>query len=82
MRDKQPRCGLVLLAPRRRAAAPEPCDGARSRQQSAFGGLQALLNRAAAAQVTVDRRPLSVYDQIAGTSPFTTARSYPKGTTS
>ncbi|MFB9237872.1 hypothetical protein ACFFWC_20305 [Plantactinospora siamensis] len=44
--------------------------------------LQALLNRAAAAQVTVDRRPLSVYDQIAGTAPFTTARSYPKGTTS
>jgi transposase len=39
------------------------------------GPLQALLNRAAAAQVTVDRRPLSVYDQLAGTGPFTPART-------
>ncbi|MFD6757289.1 IS21 family transposase [Micromonospora gifhornensis] len=54
----------------------------RTRPAPGGGPLQALLNRAAAAQVTVDRRPLSVYDQIAGTSPFTTARSYPKGTTS
>src|SRR5206468_274766 len=42
---------------------------------SAAGPLQALLNRAAAAQVTVDRRPLSVYDQLAGTAPFTAART-------
>ncbi|AVT41877.1 IS21 family transposase [Plantactinospora sp. BB1] len=54
----------------------------RTRPAPGGGPLQALLNRAAAAQVTVDRRPLSVYDQIAGTSPFTTTRSYPKGTTS
>ncbi|MEQ4306287.1 IS21 family transposase [Plantactinospora sp. B6F1] len=55
---------------------------ARTRLAPGAGPLQALLNRAAAAQVTVDRRPLSVYDQIAGTSPFTTTRTYPKGTTS
>lgn len=54
----------------------------RTRPAPGGGPLQALLNRAAAAQVTVDRRPLSVYDQIAGTSSFTTARSYPKGTSS
>ena len=30
--------------------------------------LQALLNRAAAARMTVDRRPLSIYDQVAGTA--------------
>jgi hypothetical protein len=41
--------------------------------------LQALLHRAAAAQITVDRRPLSVYDQVAGTGPFST-RTDPKGT--
>lgn len=60
-------------------------DTAAQRHRPAGDGnspLQALLNRAAAAQVVVDRRPLSVYDQIAGTSPFTTTRSYPKGTTS
>ena len=54
----------------------------RTRPAPGAGPLQALLNRAAAAQVVVDRRPLSVYDQIAGTSPFTTSRSYPKGTSS
>jgi hypothetical protein len=45
---------------------------ARSAPRQVVSGspLQALLNRAAAAQVTVDRRPLSVYDQIAGTGPF------------
>ncbi|TNH23977.1 transposase family protein [Micromonospora orduensis] len=54
----------------------------RTRPAPGGGPLQALLNRAAAAQVVVDRRPLSVYDQIAGTAPFTTACSYPKGPTS
>ena len=54
----------------------------RTRPAPGGGPLQALLNRAAAAQVTVDRRPLSVYDQIAGTSPFTSTRTYPKGTSS
>ncbi|MCX4554779.1 IS21 family transposase [Streptomyces phaeochromogenes] len=36
------------------------------------GLLQALLNRAAAAHVEVGRRPLSVYDELTGTRPFTT----------
>ncbi|MFY1673678.1 IS21 family transposase [Plantactinospora sp. WMMB334] len=54
----------------------------RTRPAPGGGPLQALLNRAAAAHVTVDRRPLSVYDQIAGTSPFTSTRTYPKGTSS
>ncbi|WP_328465937.1 IS21 family transposase [Actinoplanes sp. NBC_00393] len=36
------------------------------------GPLQALLTRAAAAQITVETRPLSVYEQIAQASPFTT----------
>jgi hypothetical protein len=37
--------------------------------------LQALLNRAAATQVEVGRRPLSVYDELTGTRPFTTHRA-------
>lgn len=36
------------------------------------GPLQALLNRAAATRVEVGRRPLSVYDELTGTRPFTT----------
>ncbi|MET8631101.1 IS21 family transposase [Kitasatospora sp. NPDC004669] len=36
------------------------------------GPLRALLNRAAAARVEVSRRPLSVYDELTGTRPFTT----------
>ncbi|MFG2395401.1 IS21 family transposase [Streptomyces lavendulae] len=36
------------------------------------GSLQALLNRAAATRVEVGRRPLSVYDELTGTRPFTT----------
>ncbi|MFD8693169.1 hypothetical protein [Streptomyces sp. NPDC059651] len=36
------------------------------------GPLQALLNRAAATRVEVSRRPLSVYDELTGTRPFTT----------
>ncbi|WFE23298.1 IS21 family transposase [Solwaraspora sp. WMMD937] len=39
--------------------------------ETARGPLQALLTRAAAAQITVEARPLSVYDQIAQASPFT-----------
>ncbi|MFE9313487.1 IS21 family transposase, partial [Streptomyces sp. NPDC006706] len=37
--------------------------------------LQALLNRTAATQVEVGRRPLSVYDELTGTRPFTTHRA-------
>lgn len=36
------------------------------------GPLQGLLNRAAATRVEVGRRPLSVYDELTGTRPFTT----------
>ncbi|MDY7091020.1 MAG: IS21 family transposase [Actinomycetota bacterium] len=53
---------------------PQP----RRRDRTAASPLQALLTRAAAAQVTVAARPLSVYDQIAGTSPFTPARTHLK----
>ncbi|WP_456340347.1 IS21 family transposase [Streptomyces ipomoeae] len=35
------------------------------------GPLQALLNRTAAAHIEVGRRPLSVYDELTGTRPFT-----------
>ena len=34
--------------------------------------MQALLNRAAATRIEVGRRPLSVYDELTGTRPFTT----------
>ncbi|MFF5092733.1 hypothetical protein [Streptomyces niveus] len=37
--------------------------------------MQAPLNRAAATQVEVGRRPLSVYDELTGTRPFTTHRT-------
>jgi hypothetical protein len=36
------------------------------------GPLQALLNRAAATRIEVGRRPLSIYDELTGTRPFTT----------
>jgi transposase len=62
--------------------APPPLRPA-PRPGTSAGPLQALLNRAAAAQVTVDRRPLSVYDQIAGTGPFIPAsRTHLKDTSS
>ncbi|GHD49654.1 hypothetical protein GCM10010335_59370 [Streptomyces galbus] len=35
------------------------------------GPLQALLARAAAAGIEAGRRPLSVYDELTGTCPFT-----------
>lgn len=53
--------GDVPSRPRRqRCAGEEP------------GPLQALLNRAAASRIEVGRRPLSVYDELTGTRPFTT----------
>ncbi|MEV3856958.1 IS21 family transposase [Streptomyces sp. NPDC050095] len=42
---------------------------------SQVGPLQALLNRSAATQIEVGRRPLSVYDELTGTRPFTTNSS-------
>ncbi|MGW8543694.1 IS21 family transposase [Streptomyces albidoflavus] len=42
---------------------------------SQAGPLAALLNRTAVTQVEVGRRPLSVYDELTGTRPFTTKPS-------
>jgi hypothetical protein len=56
--------GDVLLQPRHERSAGQEASP-----------LQALLNRAAATQVEVGRRPLSVYDELTGTRPFTTHRA-------
>ncbi|MFF3689679.1 IS21 family transposase [Streptomyces sp. NPDC002187] len=45
---------------------------------SQTGPLAALLNRAAVTQIEVGRRPLSVYDELTGTRPFTTKPSAKK----
>ena len=50
------------------------------RDREASGSLRFLLARADAAKVEVGHRPLSVYDQISGISPFTTSLG-PKDTT-
>lgn len=59
----------------RRVTTGDP-DLVRPRQEAVpeqeLGPLRALLKRTAA-QVEVGRRPLSVYDQLTGTRPFTTA---------
>jgi hypothetical protein len=67
---------------------PAPGEGAagpgssRSRRGEPAGALRFLLARADAAQVTVGHRPLSVYDQITGTRPFTAVPAAdPEGTT-
>lgn len=52
-----------LPRPRRQNTGPES------------GPLAALLNRTAVPQVEVGRRPLSVYDELTGTRPFTTKPS-------
>lgn len=52
-------------------AAPGEAASGRGRGEPA-GALRFLLARADAAQVTVGHRPLSVYDQITGTRPFST----------
>ena len=52
-----------------------------TRQETALekeaGPLRTLLSRAAVAQVEVGRRPLSVYDRLTGTRPFTSAIAQP-----
>jgi hypothetical protein len=53
-------------------ASPRPRPQPRGEE---VGPLQALLNRAAATRVEVGRRPLSVYDELTGTRPFTTNRA-------
>ena len=60
-KNRRTTTGDVTPPPRR-----EPSAG------SHVGPLQALLNRAAATRVEVGRRPLSVYDELTGTRPFTT----------
>jgi hypothetical protein len=52
--------------------AAGPGDDQAGRRSEPAGALRFLLARADAAQVTVGHRPLSVYDQITGTRPFTT----------
>jgi transposase len=57
-----------------------PGAGAGRPRDEPAGALRFLLARAGAAQVTVGHRPLSVYDQVTGTRPFTTVPADPKGT--
>jgi transposase len=52
--------------------AADPSPRRREAPDGSRGPLQSLLTRAPAAQVTVEARPLSVYEQIAAASPFTT----------
>lgn len=49
---------------------PSPPRGERPAGET-VGTLQALLNRAAVTRIEVGRRPLSVYDELTGTRPFT-----------
>jgi hypothetical protein len=68
--------GLPTGAGRRVTAnhdLPTSKEQGRAGVEPATGSLQSLLNRAAAAQVEVSRRPLSVYDELTGTRPFTPA---------
>jgi transposase len=50
----------------------------RAQRGEPAGALRFLLARSGAAQITVGHRPLSVYDQITGTRPFTSVRADPK----
>ena len=65
--------GLPTGAGRRVTTSDAPPSPRRSQHLGQeTGPLQALLNRAAAASIEVGRRPLSVYDELTGTRPFTT----------
>lgn len=59
-RNRRTTTGDVPLQPRHQDALGQEA-----------GSLMALLNRAAAVRVEVGRRPLSVYDELTGTRPFT-----------
>ncbi|MGO4754793.1 integrase core domain protein, partial [Streptomyces sp. 2MCAF27] len=61
-RNRRVSTGDIVPSPRHEAPLGEEA-----------GPLQALLTRAAAASIKVGRRPLSVYDELTGTRPFTTA---------
>lgn len=66
--------GLPTGAGRRVTTSDAPPSPRRSQSLGPeTGPLQALLNRAAAASIEVGRRPLSVYDELTGTRPFTTS---------
>jgi hypothetical protein len=68
--------GLPTGQGRRTTTGDIPVQPRQERPQAEGAGpLQALLNRAAATQVEVGRRPLSVYDELTGTRPFTTHRA-------
>ncbi|MEV6674709.1 integrase core domain protein [Streptomyces sp. NPDC051162] len=68
--------GLPTGKGRRTTTGDVPTQPRRERPGGeAAGSLQALLNRAAATRVEVGRRPLSVYDELTGTRPFTSNRS-------
>ncbi|MEV8529749.1 IS21 family transposase [Streptomyces sp. NPDC052000] len=65
--------GLPTGAGRRVTAGGElPAARRKEGQDPGPGSLMALMNRSAATQVEVGRRPLSVYDELTGTRPFTT----------
>lgn len=64
--------GLPTGAGRRVTTGDTPPSARRSQPTGPqTGPLQALLDRTAAANVEVGRRPLSVYDELTGTRPFT-----------
>ncbi|MDX2549174.1 Mu transposase domain-containing protein [Streptomyces sp. WI04-05B] len=68
--------GLPTGKGRRTTTADMPVQPRRERPPGEQAGpLQALLNRAAATRVEVSRRPLSVYDELTGTRPFTSNRA-------
>ncbi|WP_456302306.1 IS21 family transposase [Streptomyces chartreusis] len=65
--------GLPTGKGRRTTTGNSPCQPRHEhRLGEEAGSLQGLLNRAAAASIPVGRRPLSVYDELTGTRPFTT----------
>ncbi|MFJ8391033.1 Mu transposase domain-containing protein [Streptomyces sp. NPDC094438] len=71
--------GLPTGAGRRVTAGGElPAARRKEGRDPGPGSLMALLSRSAATQVEVGRRPLSVYDELTGTRPFTTHPSTEK----
>jgi len=68
--------GLPTGKGRRTTTGDIPVQPRRERPRGGEAGpLQALLNRTAATRIEVGRRPLSVYDELTGTRPFTTNSS-------
>jgi len=68
--------GLPTGKGRRTTTGDVPSQSRRERPLGQEAGpLQALLNRTAITRIEVGRRPLSVYDELTGTRPFTTDRA-------